>query len=183
MIINYKGHHIFALSDTHGRHSELKIPQESDILICAGDGVNGFELSELQDFFCWYASIPAKLRLFVAGNHEFVFDLYPEETKSIIPGGIIFLENSGISFQGIKFYSVAARPWLHQEVKIPADTDFLITHGPAAGFLDNNTGCPLLRRTVLRDKPHFHLFGHVHTLGNQTYRGLSTTFCNISCFE
>lgn len=183
MNIIYKGYHIFAFSDTHGRHSELKIPQETDILICAGDGVNGLALAELQDFFSWYASIPAKLRLFVAGNHELVFDLYPEEAKSIIPKDIVLLENSGICFDGIKFYSVAARPWLHQKIAIPPRTDFLITHGPAKGFLDNDTGCLLLRQAILNDKPHYHIFGHVHALGNQIYRRTCTTFCNISCLN
>lgn len=180
MNIECKGHHIFAFSDTHGKHSELNIPSKADILICAGDAVNGLTLSELQDFFNWYVSIPVKLRIFVAGNHELVFDLYPKEAKSIIPNSIVFLENGGILFDSIHFYSVSARPWLHQETTIPADTDFLITHGPPLGFLDNDTGCSLLRQIDLRDKPHYHLFGHVHDRGHQISKNRWTTFYNIS---
>ncbi|WP_368502028.1 metallophosphoesterase [Capnocytophaga sp.] len=51
-------------------HHKLEIPQEADILICAGDGIQGFSENEFPHFLEWYASLPAKLRIFVAGNHE-----------------------------------------------------------------------------------------------------------------
>lgn len=35
----------------------------------------------------------------------------------------------------------------------------------------------------LNDKPHYHIFGHVHALSNQIYRRTCTTFCNISCLN
>lgn len=37
MMIRYKGFNIFAFSDTHGKHEEVQIPPDTDILICAGD--------------------------------------------------------------------------------------------------------------------------------------------------
>ena len=37
MLFNYKEHRIFAFSDTHGMHNRLHIPEEADILLCAGD--------------------------------------------------------------------------------------------------------------------------------------------------
>ena len=37
MLIEYKGHKIFAFSDTHGMYRRLDIPVDADILICAGD--------------------------------------------------------------------------------------------------------------------------------------------------
>ena len=95
MIIPYKNRTIFAFSDTHGLHSRLTIPSEADILICAGDGINGIEKQELSDFFNWYAAQPALLRIFVAGNHELLFDLCPDEARLLIPRGIRLLENSG----------------------------------------------------------------------------------------
>ena len=42
MLFNYKEHRIFAFSDTHGMHKWLHIPEEADILLCAGDVVSGF---------------------------------------------------------------------------------------------------------------------------------------------
>ncbi len=37
MLFNYKEHRIFAFSDYHGMHKWLHIPEEADILLCAGD--------------------------------------------------------------------------------------------------------------------------------------------------
>ncbi|MEG0950140.1 MAG: metallophosphatase domain-containing protein [Bacteroidales bacterium] len=180
MIINYKGVRIFIFSDTHGDHHKLPIPTNIDIIICAGDVVNGLSNPELERFFKWYASIPADLRIFVAGNHELIFDLFPEEAKSLIPNNIVLLENSGISYKKIKFYSVAARGWLHYETEIPNNTDILITHGPPLGILDNQQGCALLRKAVFKSKPAYHLFGHIHSLGNHTKTINNIRFCNVS---
>lgn len=81
MIINFKGHTIFAFADTHGMYRRLQVPGDVDILICAGDACEGFAPGELRDFFAWYISIPAKLRIFVAGNHDMIFDQQPEYAR------------------------------------------------------------------------------------------------------
>lgn len=175
MIIPYKDHTVFAFSDTHGMYSRLIIPSETDILICAGDGVEGIEEQELSDFFMWFAAQPARLRIFVAGNHELLFDLCPDDARLLIPKGITLLEDSGIKYDGINFYSVAARPWLHQKQEIPSDIDFLVTHGPVKGILDEGTGCSLLKDIVTKYKPHNHVFGHIHSCGNQMKVGSNTT--------
>ena len=70
MLFNYKEHRIFAFSDTHGMHKWLHIPEKADILLCAGDVVSGFGKDGMADFFVWLLSHPAKLYIFVAGNHE-----------------------------------------------------------------------------------------------------------------
>ena len=62
MLIKYKGHKIFAFSDTHGMYRRLNVPADVDILICAGDACEGFNPADLEDFFEWYLAIPAKLR-------------------------------------------------------------------------------------------------------------------------
>ena len=106
MTIEYKGHKIFAFADTHGMYRRLQVPADTDILICAGDACEGFNPAELEDFFAWYNDIPAKLRIFIAGNHDMVFDKQPEYARRLIPDGINFLGNCGIEFDGIKFHSV-----------------------------------------------------------------------------
>ena len=108
MLIDYKGHNIFAFSDTHGMYRRLPILADADILICAGDACEGFNPDDLQDFFAWYTSIPAKLRIFVPGNHDRIFNQEPARARNLIPGGVVYLENEGIEFDGIKFYSVPA---------------------------------------------------------------------------
>jgi len=56
---------------------------------------------------------------------------------------------------------------------IPKDTDILITHGPAHGFLDQvkmlgspnlgqNVGCELLADKIAEIKPKLHVSGHIH---------------------
>ena len=49
MTVNYKGHKIFAFSDTHGMYRKLEVPADADILICAGDACEGFNPADLQD--------------------------------------------------------------------------------------------------------------------------------------
>lgn len=183
MLFEYKNHKIFAFSDTHGMHHKLEIPENIDILICAGDGIQGFSEKEFPHFLRWYASIPAKLRIFVAGNHEIFFDLYPQRAKSFIPSEITLLENQEIEFDGIRFCSVVARPYLKNEVQIPENVDFLITHAPIKGILDDDIGCPNLRTLVTESAPKYHIFGHIHRQGLQQWQGEKTIFCNVSYFN
>lgn len=50
MLFNYKGHRIFAFSDTHGMHRWLYIPESADILLCTDDVVPGFGKDGFDDF-------------------------------------------------------------------------------------------------------------------------------------
>ena len=50
MLFNYKGHRIFAFSDTQGMHRRLYIPESADILLCAGDVVSGIGKDGFGDF-------------------------------------------------------------------------------------------------------------------------------------
>ena len=184
MLIDYKGHNIFAFSDTHGMYRRLSIPADTDILICAGDACEGFNPADLQDFFAWYISIPAKLRIFVPGNHDRIFNQEPARARNLIPCGVVYLENEGLEFDGIKFYSVPARPYLKTPISIPADVDFLITHGPAYSYLDRELGCKRLFLSVASARPKYHIFGHVHEEGLQRKAMPGgTTFLNVSYFE
>lgn len=123
MLIDYKGHKIFAFSDTHGMYRRLSIPADTDILISAGDACEGFNPANLEDFFAWYKSIPANLRIFVPGNHDRIFNQEPARARNLIPGGVVFEVNGDIEFDGIKFYSVVARPYLKAPVSLPPDID------------------------------------------------------------
>lgn len=184
MIINLRGDNIFAFSDTHGMYRRLSIPADADILISAGDACEGFNPADLEDFSDWYTSIPAKLRIFVPGNHNRIFNQEPARARNLIPGGVVYLENEGIEFDGIKFYSVPARPYLKTPVTIHSDVDFLITHGPAYSYLDRDLGCKQLFLSVASARPKYHIFGHVHEEGLQRKAMLGgTTFLNVSYFE
>ncbi|MBR0245644.1 MAG: metallophosphoesterase [Bacteroidales bacterium] len=184
MIIEYKSHLVFSFADTHGMYRRLFVPTEADILICAGDACEGFNPADLVDFFAWYAAIPAKLRIFVPGNHDRIFNTNPDGAKSLIPDGVVYLENEGLEFDGIKFYSVPARPYLKTPLAIPEDIDFLITHGPAYGYIDRGLGCKNLFLSMASARPKYHIFGHVHEEGLKRKAMLgSTTYLNVSYFE
>ena len=88
-----------------------------------------------------------------------------------------------MKYDDISFYSLAARPWLHQAVEIPSEVDFLITHGPAKGVLDEGTGCALLQKVISKHKPLNHVFGHIHACGNQMEISSNTTYYNVSRHE
>ena len=182
MLIEYKEHKLFAFADTHGMYRRLYIPVEADILICAGDTCEGFNPADLEDFFTWYAAIPAKLKIFVLGNHDRAF--YTNWARSMAPNGVVYLENEGLEFDGIKFYSVPARPYLKTPLAIPKDVDFLITHGPAYGYLNRGLGCKNLFLPMASAHPKYHIFGHVHEEGlkGKAMHG-STTYLNVSYFE
>lgn len=184
MRLIFRGHNIFAFSDTHGMYRRLNVPADADILICAGDACEGFASDQLKDFFAWYVSVPANLRIFVAGNHDMVFDEQPEYVRSLVPEGVMLLENDGIIFDGIRIYSVVARPYLKAPVTLPEDIDILITHGPAYSHLDRGTGDKELFLAIAKARPKYHIFGHVHEEGlkrSSVFGG--TAFLNVSYFE
>lgn len=188
MRLDYKGKRLFAFSDTHGMHRKLSIPKGTDILICAGDVVLDFQEDGLSDFFDWFSSCPAQLRLFVPGNHEIIFDLYPEEARQLMPTNVTLLEDCCIEYDGITFYAISSRviqqmQWLGEECELLSETDFLITHIPPKDILDEGMGSEILKQTVLEYQPKYHLFGHVHSKGGLYEERWNTKFGNISTLQ
>lgn len=181
MMIVYKGYRIFAFSDTHGMHEKLLIPSQIDILICAGDVET--DSCNLRAFMKWYASVTAKLRLFVPGNHDLSFDLDPIQAQKEVPQNVILMQNKAFVFNELTFYSLEARPWLFSPTSIPHNVDILITHGAAKGFLDNGKGCAYLEDAIVEAKPRMHLFGHIHECGNRSLENAETVFHNISLYQ
>ena len=180
--IQYKNKKIIAISDTHGRHCELSIP-ETDFLIHCGDACDNGNEEQLQDFFQWFSQQKARHRIFVAGNHDLPFDLEPDSAADLIPHNVIYLENQYIVLEGISFYSVAARHWLHENPDEKRKIDFLLTHGPAKSILDIGSGCPKLLAFVRKQHPEYHLFGHIHQKAQQSLIKDNTHFINLSMEE
>ena len=188
MRLDYKRKHLFAFSDTHGMHRKLSIPKGTDILICAGDVVSDFQEDGLSDFFDWFSSCPTQLRLFVPGNHEIIFDLCLEEARQLMPANVTLLEDSGVEYDGITFYAISSRmiqqmQWLGRECGLPYKTDFLITHIPSKGILDDDMGSEVLKQIILERQPKHHLCGHVHSKGGLYEERWNTKFDNISTLQ
>ena len=178
----YRNQHILAISDTHGQHRKLKIPA-SDIIVHCGDACTDGNESQLMDFFEWFSKLPIKYKIFVAGNHDLIFDLEPQEALLKIPRNIIYLENTGRTIKGIYFHALPARPWLHEAPDKPRKKiDFLLTHGPAYSILDKGSGCRFLSDFLQICQPAYHIFGHVHRLAGQE-KVVEKTLCVNVCLE
>ncbi len=103
-MININSHTIFAFSDTHGNHRKISLPEEADILICAGDAVeDNLNGDEYDDFIEWFAAHTAKWKLFVPGNHELSFEIdYADAIKEKMKvNGIIVMQDTVYDCDGI----------------------------------------------------------------------------------
>jgi Icc-related predicted phosphoesterase len=193
------------MSDTHQHHHQIEVGY-ADLVIHAGDfsfdqwGI--VEAKGAYNFFHWYAGLPHKHKVLIAGNHDFIMEK-PTSTRHAMPEGITYLEGESVEIDGWKVWG---GPWTPRFFdwafnvdrgeaikrywdKIPDDTDILVTHGPPLGVLDNNLhgipcGCEELRKAVERIEPKLHVFGHIHpgsgmeTIGWKS--GNKTTFVNAS---
>jgi Icc-related predicted phosphoesterase len=170
-----------AISDTHCRHYNLKLPK-GDVLIHAGDVTYRGRQDEVEDFLKWFREQPFRYKVFIAGNHDFFFQKTKKETlEKMIPREVIYLNDSGIELEGIKLWGSPITPfffdWAFNRLRgatinkhwklIPPDTDILITHGPVFGILDTvmndrHVGCKDLLIKVKEVKPKVHVCGHIH---------------------
>lgn len=181
---------IVCISDTHLVHEEtrLNIP-DGDILLHAGDTTYRGSEMEVYKFLKWFSSLPHKHKIFVAGNHDWLFQTEPEKAAMLLSQfpNITYLEDSMVEVEGLKIWGAPWQPWFYDwafnlgrgaEIKekwdlIPDGTDVLITHGPPYGFGDKVpsgelVGCVDLRDTIERVKPKLHVCGHIH-LGHGLY--------------
>jgi Icc-related predicted phosphoesterase len=179
---------ICAISDTHSYHRQVVVP-EADVLIHAGDITWKGELPIVEDFAKWLKDIQIPHKIIIWGNHEVGFERgYKRDPaiKVIQDAGAIYLEDSGVEIDGIKFWGSPIQPFFFdwefnrqrgQDIKvhwdkIPTTTNVLITHGPAYGILDeaprgsgmfDHVGCQdLLNRINELPQLKAHIAGHIH---------------------
>jgi Icc-related predicted phosphoesterase len=189
---------IVTIADTHNKHNELSVPT-GDILIHAGDVTTNGEETEVLRFLRWFEKQDFQHKIFIAGNHDFFFERESEDTiQKLVPPGIIYLNDSGTTIEGIKIWGSPITPWFfnwafnrlrgeqisrHWDL-IPLDTDIVITHGPVFRRLDLNkqgqhTGCKDLFARLQEVNPSLHICGHIH----ESYgiiKKPETTFINAS---
>lgn len=198
---------IVLISDTHEKHEQVLIP-ECDVLVHAGDLTFRGEYKKVNRAINWLIEQPAKDIVFVAGNHDWLFEEEPDEIKrmlgSIARPNLHYLENNGVTIDGVKFWGSPITPRFFDWAfncdrgeaikkywdKIPDDTDVLVTHGPPLGIQDTVSvrmgseplGCADLRQAVKRVRPKIHVFGHIHG-GHGTLHRDETTFYNASVVD
>ena len=176
---------ILHISDTHGKHDQLKELPLADILVHSGDFTEDGTEQEVICFLEWFISLPHPQKIIVAGNHD---TCLRGESIEGLPNNCHYLDCSSVKINGITFYGV---PLFMEDVKegimdmkysqIPTGTDVLITHQPPIGIMDGDEslgfGNTTLLARVLELRPRIHLYGHAHgEAGMQA--GLSTAFSN-----
>jgi predicted phosphodiesterase len=177
---------ITCISDTHNQHNNIpsKYLTGGDCIIHSGDVSGRGTHAEIEEFLAWYNELPYTHKILIAGNHDFFFE---RASESIIKAtldkypNITYLNDSGVEIEGLKIWGSPVQPWFYDWAfnrrgtdicehwdKIPLDTDILITHGPAKGYLDltlrgDVTGCPYLLEKI-SELTNLKLFvhGHIH---------------------
>jgi len=191
---------IVCLSDTHNCHEQIAVP-DGDILIHAGDATIRGTIDEIVFFNEWFADLPHPHKIFVAGNHDWLFETSNRLARTLLDSSIHYLQDSSIEIENLKFYGSPWQPrffdWAFNLMRgaelaekwefIPNDTDVLITHGPPFGILDEvpqkysveNTGCEELRKCVEKKRLKLHVFGHIHC-GYGSAKNFGVNFVNAS---
>jgi Icc-related predicted phosphoesterase len=193
---------LWHISDTHGNHGLLQIPNNIDIVIHSGDFTNHYDVyknePEMKDFIHWYKSLPIKHKVLIAGNHDaYVFKYNKDFRKLCKDYNIIYLENESITIDGINIFGSPYTPtfgnWYFMKDRaklhnlwsnIPINTNILVVHGPPKGILDcsynkegvmETCGCSALRKHVLNIlKLKLCLFGHIHDVDDILNQGIRT---------
>ncbi|MCC7338074.1 MAG: metallophosphoesterase [Pirellulaceae bacterium] len=179
---------IWFISDTHGEHEGLQVPQAMDAVIHCGDESNSgnawLNEPESRKFFAWYSELDMPKKFFVPGNHSTAIEqglVRPEDYPDIE-----FLIHQSTQWRGLEIFGSPYTPrffdWAYMRERedldevwqsIPAGVDILITHGPPKGIgdvtKDVDSRLPvhvgsksLMRQVVERIKPRIHAFGHIH---------------------
>ena len=69
MMISINALSILSFSNTHGHHRDLRVPEDADVLICAGDAVeDNLQGGEYDDFIDRFSSQKAKWKIFVGST-------------------------------------------------------------------------------------------------------------------
>lgn len=186
------------IADTHGKHESLQLPA-GDVLIHAGDVSMKGGVVEIVNFLNWFGKQPFKYKILVAGNHDFFFERESLETiESLLPPGIFYLNDNGITIENIKIWGSPITPWFFnwafnrhrgEPIKahwdlVPGDTDILITHGPVFQILDKtikgeHAGCNDLLNKIQELQLRAHICGHIHEAYGRAEKN-GTLFINAS---
>ncbi|XP_067685660.1 UPF0046 protein C25E10.12-like [Haliotis asinina] len=159
------------IGDTHMRHEERHTDLSSmippgDVLLHVGDFTMYGSRGELYTFNQHYGSLPHKVKLLIAGNHDSCLEPVRKQTSfwgqpvmnsqetlqenRDMLTNFTYLQDAMVEVYGIKIYGAPWVPVCHSDAftlqrgmpllrrwdLIPEDTDILMTHGPPVGYGD-----------------------------------------------
>lgn len=198
---------IVCISDLHGNLPDIP---PCDLLLVAGDITPvydhkiAFQAKWLNtDFKAWIESTPAKHRVVIAGNHDYVFEESPELLNKT--DAYHYLQDSSVTIEGFKVWGTPWQPWfydwafnlyepdlLKKWALIPEDTDIIVVHGPPHLCGDKaprreppgyeHVGSPGLAERIKQVQPGLVVTGHIHE-GRGVYSIGKTIVANASILD
>ena len=156
---------LVCLSDTHGQHAGLDVP-DGDALVFAGDACSTGTPGEWRAFCRWLGALPHAYKVVVPGNHDWplqpsvpawgVSARYGPATlrharRRVEDAGAVLLMDREAAVAGLRVYGSPWVPAFYRwafnlprggaelaEVwsRVPEGLDVLVTHTPAFGTLD-----------------------------------------------
>jgi Icc-related predicted phosphoesterase len=190
---------IILISDTHGRHEQIKIP-EGDLLIHAGDITRRGQNEELPPFNDFLGRLPHPKKIIIAGNRDSCFERDPQRCRALLTSAL-YLQDESVEIGGFRIYGSPwqppfldmafnlprGEPLRRKWALIPEGIDILITHTPPYGIGDRtmrgeSVGDRDLLDAVQRIRPKLHVFGHIHE-GYGCWQIGATDFINASVVD
>ena len=192
---------ILHISDTHGYHELLQIPEGIDVVIHSGDCSNVRNPynnePEVRKFIDWFSSLDIKYKVYVAGNHDTSIEKKLVTKADFNEYGIVYLENESYEIEGIKIFGSPHTPqfgqWAFMKDRNKLDrfwrkaiedgTHIIVVHGPPRGMLDLSydrfsnlefCGDKSLMNKVKEVEPKLMLFGHIHNCDDIINAGTRT---------
>lgn len=181
---------ILVLSDTHGKHKQVKnIDPDTDMVIHCGDATNHYiphrNYYEWIRFIKWFTELPIKYKVYIPGNHDAYLYHHLNDAKDNLPENTFIIDRQFLTIEDITIYGDAYtlpfNNWffMNDEIQLSRiynmisdqEVDIVVTHGPPYGIRDLNdkgqhSGSKSLSEYVIKTKPKYHLFGHLHNVGS-----------------
>jgi Icc-related predicted phosphoesterase len=171
---------VVAVSDLHGFLPSIP---RCDLLLIGGDVCPlvdhdvDFQADWLSTTFStWLEGVRAETVAGIAGNHDFVAQFAPDLMRGL-PWRYLLDEQCEIG--GLRIWGTPWTPrfgdWAFMDVEerlaerwrgVAADTDVLLSHGPPVGYgmtvAGDDAGSPAMLDTIMRVRPRYCLYGHIH---------------------
>ena len=147
---------VVLVSDTHNRHAAIAVP-DGDLLVHAGDATSRGTPQEVAAFNAWLLRLPHRHKVFIAGNHDFLFQQQPAQARALLAAvpGLKYLEDEETTVEGLRIWGTPWQPWFYDwAFNLPRGLNALYTDGGTPSSSDNTPAtaamCRVARATDCR---------------------------------